>query len=216
MHINRHIAMLAAVGAFAVAVPQSHADPTLTLADNDGHSTTVTDPTGFILFNGSVGKWAANVSTGIVSPPSSLLGGNPSYPVLDLNSVNVFNGSPNSGNVLTITLTGDNLGPIFDSLFNSVGGTEAGITDTFEVLVNGTSVLSRPFSAAGSFSADDYAPGGIPAGSTLSIRATLTANSEFGLTSFDDHLHVPDTGATASLLGLGLLSTAVVNRRTRK
>src|SRR5262249_44314929 len=120
--------VLAAAGIAALGLGQAQAIPTLQLSDNNGHSVSISNASGLMVYNsaidGPIGSWTVDVSTGIASPPSGILAGTLTQPILDLNSINIFNGNPNAvGNILTITLTGDNLGPLVGEAIDVVGGT---------------------------------------------------------------------------------------------
>jgi hypothetical protein len=192
---NKWLAILG-VGAAMLLSQQAQAIPTgtLTLSDNNGNTTgPIATSAGVASFNGGVGFWNVNVSTGIG-------GGTTSFPTLDLNSIDNFLGGV-VGNVLTINFTLTGLGPLSGGIFNGVGGTANGVSDVFQVLINGVPVTTsvayntNPFSGAQQGSAT----GGFP--STVSIVATLTGGANGGLTSFDDNASVPDGGTTVMLLG---------------
>jgi hypothetical protein len=178
--------------------------PTLTLADNNGNSISVNATGGVASYNGALGNWNINVSTGIAN-------GTTLFPVLDLNSVDQF--TSGLGNILTITFTDDNLGPLASSYLNAIGGTENGTADAFSVLVNGVLLSSSaqsfgitPFSGTASGAISGSFP------TTLSLVAVLTAGSG-GQTSFDDHLTVPDGGATVMMLGAALSAIGLLRKK---
>jgi hypothetical protein len=177
---------------------------TLTLADNNGNAITVNTAGGVASYNGAVGNWDINVSTGIGSGTST-------SPILDLNSINDFLGG--AGNVLKITFTVTGIGPLTGLGLNDVGGTLNGISDIFNVLVNGVAVSSL------SFNSTPFAGSALPnlasgAGSTLSLQAILTGSANGGLTSFDTHLNlVPDGGATVMLLGAALSGLCLFRKK---
>lgn len=182
------------------AISSVQAIPTLILWDSMGDTQTITSVSGVVQFTGSLGNWNINVTTGIASPPGP--GGSLSYPVLDLNSVDVYTGS-GAGNVLNISFTDDLLGPFTGSLNSSVGGTENG-TAEFQGLINGQAGTDQAFSSV-SFSGNANAGANATYPATLGILATITSSSgTWQTTSFDDQLTVPDGGSTIILLGTAL------------
>jgi len=202
--------LLAGTAAVLLSVTASvQALPTLTLSDNNGNSVSLSDASGFVSYNGALGNWNINVSTGIGYPFPGY--GTVENPILDLNSVNNFAGG--LGNILTITWTIDNVGPLAGTLLNHVGGTQtASITSVFSALVNGGTVASQSFNSAGSFSGDasGNAFGGV--GSTVTLKAILTAQGA-GVVSFDHYASVPDGGMTVILLGAALSSLGLIRRK---
>jgi hypothetical protein len=178
--------------------------PTLTLSDNIGDSVSVNATGGVASYNGAVGEWTVNVSTGIAN-------GTTTFPVIDLNSVDQF--SSGLGNILTITFTDDNLGPLASTYLDAVGGTENGTADVFGVMVNGVLLSSSIQSFSGtpfSGTASGAISGSFP--TTLTIGAQLTASAG-GQTSFDDHLTVPDGGATVMMLGAALSAIGLLRKK---
>jgi hypothetical protein len=185
---------------FTMSVQTVHAVPILNLSSGttsvsiaDG-SVLDLDPTlGVILFNGSVGNWKTNVSTGII-------GGTASAPELDLNSVDVSN---SKGGTLTITLTNQFAGPFTAGvLTNMVGGTAAG-TVSFKTIFG-----NIPMSAPGPFGPGAFS--GTTASNFASSSGLLTLQATIyhkaaGTTSFDDFAQVPEPGVML-LFGSGLLA----------
>lgn len=196
------VSVLAAIVAGCAC--SSFAGAVLTLSDGI-NSVTVNATGGFASYNGSVGGWSINVTTGIA-------GGTSTQPILDLNSVDMYSGT--GPGKLIITWTQDGLGPLLGTGVNEVGGTLLpGISGNFQMFVNGQSVSSQDFSSspfAGTASAD---LGG--ATGTLGLQATLTATSH-GLISFDSQAcvsSVPDGGTTIALLGFALVGVEGLRRR---
>jgi hypothetical protein len=204
---NKWLAILG-VGSAMLLSQQAQAIPTgtLTLSDNNGNTTgAIATSGGVATYNGILGNWDINVSTGIG-------GGTASFPTLDLNSVDRF--TSGLGNVLTITFTLNAVGPLAGTIYNGVGGTASGTSDVFQVLVNGVPVTtslafnSNPFSGSQS---SGLVTGALP--STISIVATLTANPG-GITSFDDNASfAPDGGATVMLLGAALSGLCLFRKK---
>jgi hypothetical protein len=85
------LSMVLGIAAIGLAVPhQANAVPTLTLSDgitthtvvlSDGAAGDQSTDLGVVTFNGAIGNWSVNVTTGIVL--------NEGRPYLDLNSINV-------------------------------------------------------------------------------------------------------------------------------
>jgi hypothetical protein len=182
----------------------SHADAILTLSDGI-HTVSVDTTTGFANYNGAIGDWSINVTTGIA-------GGTSTQPILDLNSIDLYTGS--GPGKLIITWTQNGLGPLLGTGVNQVGGTlYSGVSGNFQMLLNGTSISSMDFSSspfAGSASGDLAGASG-----TLGLQATLTANAS-GMISFDSQAtvsSVPDGGTTVALLGFAIVGVEGLRRR---
>ncbi|MGB0629911.1 MAG: hypothetical protein ACPGRZ_04390 [Alphaproteobacteria bacterium] len=103
--MKKHLLIgLAAIAASSISV-SSHAAPQLRLSDGI-NTVTVTDGgagdasalAGVVIFQGSVGDFLVNVTTGITKPVL----GTPADPVLDLNSIDV---TGTAGGVLTVEFT---------------------------------------------------------------------------------------------------------------
>ncbi len=103
--IKKHLLIgLAALAASAVSVP-AHAVPQLRLSDGintvtvtDGGAGDINPLAGVVVFNGAIGDFSVNVTTGITKP----LLGSPTDPVLDLNSIDVTGAA---GGILTNEFT---------------------------------------------------------------------------------------------------------------
>lgn len=196
---------LASAVAVLGMVAAAEATPTLTLTDGNGHSTSVTASGGVASFNGALGDWTINVTTGLVD-------GTATSPYIDLNTIDRYAGTGGAGHVLTISWTVDGLGPLADTLNSEVGGTiSGGISDTFTVWVNGVKLITQG-SAASVFALANSALASGGANSTVMIQETLTATGA-GTTSFDHQLTVPDGGTTMILLGSALSGLALIRRK---
>ena len=187
--------------------------PILTLADNNGNTVSVNAVGGMANYNGALGNWNINVSTGIAN-------GTPTSPSLDLNSINQYVGGVGAlGSILTITFTTDNLGPLAGGYFNAKGGTINGVSDAFSVLVNGVLLGTSPQSfSITPFSGSTSGAINAGAGSTITLQAVFTATGigtrvSPDQTSFDDHLTVPDGGATVMLLGAALSVVGLLRKK---
>jgi hypothetical protein len=198
-----------------IAMQSAFAIPTLTLDDGNGHSVTLSDASGVVTFNGTLGNWIVNVTTGIGSPPFPALG-TAQQPYLDLQSGNVFlqtGGGPLVGNVLTIKFTDDNLGPVAGGLIHTTGGTANGTTETFSATVNGSPVTTQSITATPGYNQTDGANVVAANPATFGITAVITAHTSAASASFDSEVKVPDAGMTLALLGFGLTGLALFARR---
>jgi len=162
--------------------------------------------TGIVTFNGGVGNFVANVTTGVSKP----LVGSATQPILDLNSIDINAGA---GGTLTLKLTDtDFLGSGSEALFlDAVGGTLS--SGTIEVATymdcsdtafgTGTKLTDQTF-GTGAFSGtpQDFATTCSGAYSLTQI-ATLTMPGG-GLFSGDSSLSIPEP-STLALFGVGLL-----------
>jgi hypothetical protein len=209
--------------AIATAISASANTAYLIIHDDAGNSTTLmSSGTGAITFNGVIGNWTLNVTTGIANPP---FGGNAvTGPSIDLNSVNIFGGG-STGTHLTILFFADGLGPISAVPYShTTGGTKTStIGDQFHVNAGASTVdgtggvnLNTQTAVGSPFALTDNGFLTIPGNSTLGIEADLFASGA-GLTSFDSNLSpVPDAGMTLALLGSALTGLALFarNRKT--
>ena len=218
MRSKLHILAVMAVMAIAFA-PAASATLQLTLTSG-GQTFTASSATNVVVFNGAVGNWSINVTTGIGA----------TNPIMHLNSVD-FLGSPSGtgANALTIAFTITNLsspynaqfasviGPVlagFHSLSyaayvdpNNLGGTvnQAGNTLSF----------TNPSSTTGSFSG--ATTGGFAAANSLySLTQVVTISGTApGVSSFDASIEAVPEPATAVLLGGVLVATFSTLRRRR-
>jgi hypothetical protein len=197
-------AALIGLSATVQAVPTA----TLTLSDNNGDTTgPIAAVGGDASFVGSLGGWTFNVAAGTSTGPGT-------QPIIDLSDNSTWGGG-SVGNVITITWTVSNLGPLTGAYLESIGGTLNGTSDSFSVLLNGVllpgSTLawsSTPFSGT----ATGPLSGSLP--SSITLQAVLTAPKGTGAqTSFDDNLTVPDGGATVMLLGAALSAVGLLRRK---
>lgn len=177
-------------------------DQTITDTDNDG----------FITFNGAVGTFTVNVTTGISVPFVS------GPQLLDLNSIDVSGGAGDLEIRLTDTdYTGSP--PAFEALF---GGTAAPGGDIdFELYYDdanaefgATSLIfsdtnnQNAFSGSGSTSATVTDP------FSLTIVANIT-HVKGGVSSFDAEIRAVPLPTAVWLFGSGLLGLVVISRRKK-
>lgn len=223
MHLLRMPTILALVLAMAHVASAG----SLRLSDNGGVTwVTITDNTpgdispslGAITFNGAVGNFNINVTTGISKP---ILGGT-NDPVMDLNSVNVSGSGPGT---LTIQFTdvdfGSALHPGFITL---VGGTTSGTVAvaSYYDLGNATFATTSLLSDLGTFGPGAYSGTGstdvgpLPGPYSLTLMATITHTAAGQVTSFDLLLHPNPEPSTLALMGAaGVLGFVAVRRRRR-
>jgi len=209
--------------AFTIGLTASaYAVPTLWITDgtnsvviSDQGAGDVSSVLGQVTWTGSIGNWNLNVDTGITYPALGTL----VFPQLDLAFVAGSNGS---GGTLWIEFSADGFGPSSGTSAASIGGTTDGTVaawtggGTSNALFDSSTVL-EDFGTFGGPSFSGSLIGGVvtnagPYSLTEVIKITHGGSA---ITSGDLKLSVPDGGATALLLGLGLLGVGVFARRRK-
>jgi hypothetical protein len=221
--------MLVSVGALALALtPPASAtvDGELTLSDGIAADTIVVSASNcgtsgcFATYDGSVGNWDINVTTGISAPGQS--------PVLDLNSIDNRDAST-AGETLTITWSADDFTPLPSGgtgFTLSVGGT-VGANGTVTESIYGASSnnlldesqqigstlsFSDPPAVAFSGSTTAY-PASVTNPFSLTEVTTITFGAHAGQASFDASIDEVPEPAAAVLLGSAMLFIVMAVRK---
>jgi hypothetical protein len=175
-----------------------------------------------IVWNGSIGAWAVNVTTGV---GSNMLGPG----VIGLNSVNVNTTGP--ATTLTMSFS-QNFNPIpFPGWTMGVGGTALNFSQvSYAAYVSNTNSLFASTTPIGQLSFNTFGPGGAYAGSatgttpgitpnySLTQVLSITSTNGFAVSSFFGGASLTPIPEPASLtmLGVGLSGLALLTRRWRK
>ena len=184
----------------------------------DGSAKDSSPLAGVVTFNGTIGDWIVNVTTGVSKPVL----GSAASPEIDLNSLNV---TSSSGGHLQFGMVDSGFtGPTAGTFILAVGGTTQGSVSfsafkdesNSETFGGSTFATSGPFSTA-SWNATTSGPfNAATAPFSLGLMAEITHAGK-AATSFDGNLQVVPIPPTAILLGSGLLGLVGLGwRRARK
>jgi hypothetical protein len=206
-----------------VATPRASATAELFLDDGQGHTATVVAVScggtcETATFNGGLGSWNINVTTGTADPSGQ--------PIMDLNSIDHHNASAtsstlkiewsdnglilpsNTGLQLNIGGTVGAHGTVTASLY---GGSSNTLLDTSNQLGTTMSFTNPPISFGGSETA--FFASAPPSPFSLTEVATITFGTFAGQASFDYSVDTVPEPAGVLLLGSAILLTVSVVRR---
>jgi len=222
MNFNRNTGLLLALGALmVVSAPRAFANAELILSDGIAADTQTVSATCTVAgcvasYNGAVGNWNINVTTGTSAPGQS--------PELDLNSIDHFNGG-STGQVLTLTWSATGFTPLSPGYELNAGGTigahgtiTAGLygansntlLDQSQQVGSTLSFSNPPIAFSGS--QIDYPPVTVNPYSLTEI-ATITFGSSAGQASFDYSVDSVPEPAGVLLFGTLALFTVISLRR---
>ena len=169
-------------------------DGTNTITVTDGGVNDASSMLGVVVFNGTIGIWDINVSTGLSKP----ILGSANQPEMDLNSINHSTGA----GTLRITFTDTGFTLPGGTVTAAIGGTQNGGLATIQyqtfqnanLLTSIGTVSGTPYAS----SAYGFLNGQFEGSYSLSQVVTIT-HTATGTTSFDASLSVPDGGASAAI-----------------
>jgi hypothetical protein len=219
------LSLLLAVGATASLIaPHASATAELTLNDGQGHTASVVASScgGTCVtatFNGALGDWNINVTTGTAAPGQT--------PMIDLNSIDSHNAS-GTASTLTIEWSNDTFSPATPGFQLNVGGVVGTGGTVTATLYGGTSDtlfdLSNKIGTTLSFSNPPAAFSGSENAflKTLSVSpyaltevATITFGRAYGLASFDFTADaIPEPASVLLLGGVILLAVSFIRWKT--
>jgi len=216
----KSLAVTAAVMGLAAT---SQATPTLrltsgltvvTVADGSGSDGSTT--AGIVVYNGAVGDWTINITTGVTKPAN----GTAATPFISLTTVSTTQNTVTAPADLKIEFSETGFGPTKGHFMLHVGGTLQGsvsqqfYADTGNTLF-GTGTLLHDF---GSFSDPSYnadsTASGLPG--TYSITEVMTLSHGTGDKTSSPSMTlttVPDGGTTLMLLGSAVTTLGLLRRR---
>jgi hypothetical protein len=207
---------------FVGVVWSAQATPTLFLNDGMGHMGSMMSSSGVVTFNGAIGNFTINMTTGVTQPAS----GSATNPMLSLDSMHV---TGTAGGTLTIMFSEIFYGPFNGDFDSHIGGTiTPGGSISYSTFADAGNALfghGIALSNLGLFNTPNYtgdAAATLALGSfslTQVIVVTLDAN---GSASFSASLNgvggrlpvpTPDAGSTIGLLGAALIGLAALRRK---
>lgn len=213
---------LIATGVMLSTAPIASATAELMLSDGAGHSATVTaiscgGSCEIATFNGALGDWNINVTTGTAASGGS--------PIIDLDSIDHHNASSNPS-TLTLEWSENGFTPAVPGFELNIGGTIGAHGVLTAALYGGTSntvfdlsnqigktltYMNPPISFSGT--EDAYLSGLSASPYALTEVVTISFGTSAGQASFDYSVDaVPEPGAVV-LLGSAILLAATVARR---
>ena len=211
---------------FFGVTPNAFATAELFLSDGNGHTATISAVScgggcQTATFDGSLGDWNLNITTGTASPAES--------PVIDLNSIDHHNSSA-TASTLTLEWSDNGFAPAAQGFELNIGGTVGahgtvtaalygGTTDTEFDLSNQIGTTMSFSNPPTSFSGEEAAfLSGLSATPyALTEVATITFGEFAGQASFDFSADndIPEPAAVL-LLGTAMLVTATIIRRKKR
>ncbi len=216
MHATKKLLTILTTGACALVftAPRANAVGSLTLFDGfttisvlDNSGLDGSPVPGVIVYNGVIGIWDINVSTGLTKP----IIGSPSDPQMDLNSVDHSTGP----GFLKITFVDDGFIATAGTVTAAIGGTQANGTTQFSVyqnlnqLTDSGTLTTTPFTSTVS--------GPLTAAAPYSLTEEVIINhTAAGTTSWDASLSVtlvPEGETVFAILGLATVAGAFTLRR---
>ena len=221
MHPTKRIMTFLAAGVCAFGISTQSSDaalPPASLTLFDGINTIfVADGSGFdsnptlgaITFNGVIGIWDINVSTGLTKP----IIGSPSDPQMDLNSIDHSTGP----GFLKITFVDYGFTATSGSVVADIGGTQANGNARFRVfqdmnlLTDSGTLTGTPYTSSRSAPLSGLSP--------YSLTEEVVINhTAAGTTSWDAALSVtpvPEGDAIFAMAGLAIVTGAYALRRRK-
>ena len=175
------------------------------------------DLDGWVTFMGTLGNFSVNVTTGLTKPEI----GSADWPYLDLNSVNVSQGT----GTLTImwTDTGFTNASAIGAFESRIGGTTDG-TLSFQAYLDTSNAefgMTTPLSDLGPFIDGAFSDEYLWSGSfdeqpySITLVATIIHDGAVQVTSFDASVKAVPIPATLLLFGSGLFGLVGIRRKMR-